>query len=143
MAASNIRVTGEQDILRRLVTLPVKLQRKVIRQASRKAAKPVRARARALAPVRTGRLRRSIKLRSIRRNRRGRIGVNVLTGTREELGITAGGYYPAAQEYGWRSGGRRVSGVRYFRRALTDLAGQTERIMRTEILAGIEREARR
>jgi HK97 gp10 family phage protein len=99
--AVNISLLGDKELQSRLDGLEPAVAKKIVRKAIRVIGNDIRNDARALAPVKTGALRRSIKVRAIRRSR-GRMGVIVRTGTREELGIENDdkGYYPAVQEYG-------------------------------------------
>jgi hypothetical protein len=61
--AGRIRVEGLKEIDRRLGRLPNKLQHKILKEAVKEAVAPVIRAARALAPVETGTLRRSIGVR--------------------------------------------------------------------------------
>src|SRR3990167_509593 len=51
---------------------------------------------------RFARLKNSFAVRQLRR-RKGRVGSAVYTGTRAQLGITGRGYYPAHQEFGFKT----------------------------------------
>ena len=97
----DIAVIGDKELQRKLKALDEKMQKKIVRKALRQAAKPVLSAARLLCPENTGRLRASLKLK-VRRQKRGVFGVEVITGTRQELGIRANDpyYYPAAVEFG-------------------------------------------
>jgi HK97 gp10 family phage protein len=75
-----------------------------IRKASREALKPVVAEAKANAPVRSGALRRSIRLRSITRSR-SRIGARVTTSAKDNA-FKGRTYYGGFLEYGWKAGKR-------------------------------------
>ena len=95
--------TRPKDVVREFQRLEKVVVRKAIRRALRASGKVVLAEAKAKAPVKTGRHKKNIKLRAIKR-KRNRIGVNITTGTRAELGISAmaSGYYPRHQEFGPR-----------------------------------------
>ena len=83
----------------------------LIRRTVKTAAKPVLVQARRLAPVgETGRLRRTLKLRSGKRSKR-LISAIVQTGTRAALGISssAKGYYPAHVALGTKAKGKRAA----------------------------------
>lgn len=114
--------------------------RKLIRQSIRTAAKPVLRLARALAPVDTGRLRRSIKLRSGRRSKK-LISVLIRPGTRADLGVPqrASGYYPAHIELGTEF----ISERRYLRGAMDLKRADAIRTISSLIGGGIERMASR
>ena len=115
----DIDMLGDKELARDFAALPFKVQKKLFRKSLRPGAKIVQARAKELVPVKTGRLKRSLKIRATRRARRV-LGVQVLTGTREQLGISpdAKGYYPAALEYGYKTASGKVVPKRsYLRRA--------------------------
>ena len=101
MANFNITVEGADKLEKALISLEPKIARKLVRRTLRNAAKPILALAKSLVPVRTGRLKKSLKIRAAKR-RKGRYGVRIQTGTRDELGIDEKTpyYYPAAVEYG-------------------------------------------
>jgi len=133
---------GDAELKRALDSLPKTLRNQAIRLALRQEAEPVRDLAKTLVSAqstRTGRLARSLKIRA-RRQRRGIIGVNILTGTREELGIppNATGYYPAAIEFGWRQAksGRHIPQQSYMRAALKSReSGMLSRLQQAARLA--------
>ena len=75
-----VSVTGLKELDRKMRALEPAMQKKIIRKAARRAAKPVLDRARAFAPRRSGALERSLKIRALRRSRRRTaIGVQVST----------------------------------------------------------------
>jgi hypothetical protein len=92
-----------------------------------------------------GRLRRSLKVRQLRR-RKGRVGSAVYTGTRAQLGIRGRGYYPAHQEYGFRARGRQRRRItvnqQYMKRPLLAQRTQWLNVVAQEMRAGLEREVR-
>lgn len=98
-------VTGDAEVNRRLAALKGPLAKKAIRKSSREALRPVADDARTLAPRKSGRLRRSIGVRALKRSR-SRVGARVTTGaeSRQFKGRT---YYGGWIEYG-RKAGRRV-----------------------------------
>jgi len=100
-AAFDITLLGDKKLNKAFGALAVIDQRKVMRKSQRAAFKPVLKSAKANAPVRTGKLKKSLKLRALKRSRN-RSGVFVRTGTRSELGIpeNAKYYYPAHVELG-------------------------------------------
>ena len=137
--AFDISVLGSAEIERKLGNLAVKVQRKVMRKAMRKAAKPILETAKSLVPVDEGKLRRSLKIRALKR-RRGSFGVQVKTGTRDELGIAPDDpyYYPMAVE----TGTNKVAARPYLRPALKLNRTESLNILARELKAGIAREAR-
>lgn len=62
--SSSIVVTGNAELDKKLDALPGLLARRVVRQALRRSASIVRDRAARYAPVRTGALRRSVKIKA-------------------------------------------------------------------------------
>lgn len=136
----NFKLLRIREIVRRLDQVEQKLERKILRKAAREAARPIRAKAESHAPVRTGRLKRSIKIRASRRSRR-TFGVNVWTGTREELDIDpeATGYYPMSIEYGFTTkDGTRVAEQSFLRRGLEEERDTALDIFEREVLTGLE-----
>lgn len=103
--AINITLSGDRQLLAKLDRLSKKDSRAVVRKAARKAAKPVMQQARANAPVKTGALKKSIKVRAIKRSRT-RIGVRISTTGLESV-FQGKQFYGAFQEYGWKPGGRK------------------------------------
>lgn len=139
----DISMVGNKELERKLHRLDIQLQRKIVRGSMRKAMRQVRDEARNLAPVRTGRLQRSIKQQQ--RTRRGVTRASIVTGERRELGIPANarGYYPAALEYGYRRNGRHIPGRSFMRRALYSKRSGVLRDLADDINRGIMREVRR
>lgn len=99
--AFDISLLGDRELQQQFRALPLAVQRKLLRQSFREALRPVLTAARAAAPRLTGRLARTLRLRALKR-RRGRLGMMVISGTRESLGIPASHpwYYPAHVELG-------------------------------------------
>lgn len=100
--AFDITLIGDKKLARKMGDLAVVDQRKVMRKAQREAFRVVLNATKTGVPRDTGRLRKGIKLRALKRSRV-RSGVYVRTPTREELGIDPGddtAYYPAYVEFG-------------------------------------------
>lgn len=142
----DIRVLGDRELQRKLNRVVDKVQKKIVRHALREGGRPVLANAQAKVPTGEGRLKASLKLRA-RRARRGEFGVEVRTGTRQELGIPASatGYYPASIEYGWTHArsGLPIPARSYMRAAADEQRVRALGIIGREIGRGIEMEARR
>ena len=107
MAENMVRITaqlhGVQEVQKALKQFQPTLQKKLQRKATRKAGKPVLDTARARVPVKTGKLRKNLKLRAAKRKRSSTVvGVSVQTPTRDVLGISQSDpyYYPTVLEYG-------------------------------------------
>lgn len=96
---------GDAELRAKLSALTDAEARKAVLGATREAAKVIQAEAKRTAPKRTGALRRSIKVRAIKRSRK-RIGMRVTTSKLDSVyqGKT---FYGAFQEYGWKTGARR------------------------------------
>lgn len=114
-----------------LKQLPITLQRKIIREETRKASKQhMLHRAKYSVPRRTGRLRRAIAVRAIKRSR-------VAAGVRTAMSshkFKGDAFYGGFLEYGWRVG-KRSRTILYLQR-LKSRAKTNER--KSEIQAQIE-----
>jgi HK97 gp10 family phage protein len=89
---------------RMLENVPKKLRNKILRQELRKGAKILVPPSKAATPVRTGTLRRAVKVRAQKRSQK---SVGVFVGYSEK-GFTGDTFYGAFLEWGWR-GGKRLS----------------------------------
>ena len=138
----SIEVLGDKALQRKLKAIPIALERKIVRKALREAARPVLATAQALVPVESGKLKKGLKLRALRKQKRGQFGVQVRTPTHDELGTPYGlraYYYPAHLELGHGN----VAGRPFLRNALDSNRTTSTAIAAREIRAGIEAEAQR
>lgn len=92
---------GDKRVSAKLARLDIKVQKKIVRQALRKAAAPILATAKARVAVDTGALRDGLTIRAVKA-KKGVFGIQVATPRRAELGIPADakGFYPAVLEYG-------------------------------------------
>jgi HK97 gp10 family phage protein len=91
-------VDGVEDVVRKLQSLTPKLQAQALRKATREGAKVIQREAKALAPVQTGALRDSIKVKAGKR-KKGRISTLIQVGQGDFKGDT---FYGAMVEYGTR-----------------------------------------
>jgi len=105
MAAIDISIFGDKKLEKQFKKLDLKLQKKTIKKALRDSAKIVKNTAKARVGVRSGKLKKSLKVRTEKGLKRGQFGIVVVTGTREELNIDADDkyYYPAAVEFGTKN----------------------------------------
>lgn len=108
MADVVLSVRGDKAVMRQLAGLPRALQRKVLSRCARIAMKPMLAAARSAAPKASGALRKGIKLRALKKNRRGQVGVLVGVGEKWFVGDQ---FYGAFQEFGWHVG-KRTNAIR-------------------------------
>lgn len=100
MSSQAFKINGpdRRALARMLDDLPKVVRSDAIRRVARGAAKIVQKKAKANAPKDTGTLRRSIRVRSMKRSRV-RVGARVVS---LKLGKR---YYSVMQEYGWNRGG--------------------------------------
>lgn len=149
-SAELLEVQGIKSLERKLNRLPRAARNKAVRSAVREAGKPLLDRTKQLAPKETGLMASKIKLRSISgqaakksgvKAKRGAIGVVVMTGTREEMGIDPADpyYYPAAVEYGHGN----TPAKPFMRRAADEMKGQLGGIAARAMGPAIEREAKK
>lgn len=105
----HVQLEGFEELSRTFNSLARGVQGKIIRPALREGAKIVRDEAARRVPVDTGRLRKSLKVRALKRSRKF-VGFQITTGTQDELGIKTPksgkrNYYPFVIEYGGVVGG--------------------------------------
>jgi len=138
MAENMVRITaqlhGVQEVQKALKQFQPTLQKKLQRKATRKAGKPVLDTARARVPVKTGKLRKNLKLRAAKRKRSSTVvGVSVQTPTRDVLGISQSDpyYYPTVLEYG--SSLRNIRARPYLRPALDENREKVRGIYASEL----------
>lgn len=135
----DISFLGDKELSRKLARLELKVQRKIVKDAMRAAAEPVLQAAKALAPVLTGKMRDSLRIRVLAGRHmasgklRGIAGAVVETGKRSQLGIAEDDpyFYPAVVEYRHKS---------FLRAGLDQARGQAFATAAREIRAGILRE---
>ena len=111
---ATIVLTGSDRLNTKLLALTTAQSKAAIRSAARPALKPTLDAARALCPVREGKLRRSIKIRAIRRSRT-RVGMRVTT-SKSDNAFTGKTYYGGFINWGWKVGKRRRISLRRSRR---------------------------
>lgn len=92
------RLVGADAVEKRLREFGPKLARKVLSRSLRAGAKIVHSKAKALAPSRTGRLRKSLRVRAAK-SRKGRISIMVVSGAKW---FTGPAFYGAFVEFGFR-----------------------------------------
>lgn len=142
------QLTGHKHLDKVFQTLPVRVQKKVLRKPLRDAAKIIHAQAKANAPVRTGLLRSSLKVRAGKRSRRFKNEVRIVVVT--EGGFFKGkAFYGGFVELGFRRGHRRLGKVRrkvpgqhFIKRAYDQTEQRARRVAISGIAAGIIQEAK-
>lgn len=97
----DLKLEGFEGVLKTFNKLPDRLQKKALRPALRAGTKIIQKAAKALAPTKSGKHKKFMKIKSLKRSR-DTIGMLLQTGTREQLGIPRDefGYYPMVLEYG-------------------------------------------
>ena len=140
-AGTLLVITGAKKVDKQLALLDRKAQRATIQKGCRVAAKIVADRMRALAPVRTGALKAAIRVRAMKRSRKG-FGVNAIVGKGWFQGET---FYAGFMEWGapkHRYFGRGISplkGVEYMTRAYDETKGQARDELISTLLEGIKK----
>jgi len=95
--SGTIELRGADELLKGLQELEPAIAKKILRTAMRQAATPILEEAKRRVPILTGQLRKSLKIRAIKRNNKGRIGVVIST----EKGFFKGEtFYGAFLEFG-------------------------------------------
>jgi len=123
---------GAKELEAALVGMEPKLAKKVFRQAMRKAAAPVLARAKQLVPTLTGRLKKSLRVRAMKK-RRHQYGIFVGT---SEAWFTGDQFYAGMVEFGTAT----TKAQPFMRPAFDQVRAKSQQIIEKEIKAGIDRE---
>lgn len=143
-----MEVKGLDEIQSRLSGLSAYAERDVVKNALKKAANVVATAARELVPEKTGALKRAIRVRMGRAKAKGSISVIAAVGRQWFVGDQ---FYGAFQEFGWRAGKRKgareqdtrkqIPGEHFMQYAFDETAAQAMAALKSELIAGIEREA--
>ena len=138
----SIKLTGHQALDRKFGELPGAVQKRVLRDALRPAAKTILAAIQRLTRRVSGRTARSYTVRAGKRSRRfpNRVSFVVITSADRFAGER---YYVPFAVLGHRAGRSRVPGSRVPQRALEQAGPQARAEAIRLIAAGIQREARR
>lgn len=146
-----IRIEGASELERKLKQLEPKMSRKIVRKALRAGARPIQQQEKANIPAVANRehpagvWKRSIKIRSAKRSRRGDIGI-VIQSRQEDF--EGENFYGPFVELGHKTGRRgspmrrQVPGKHYIRKAFETKKGAATAIISRELAAGIEAVAR-
>jgi HK97 gp10 family phage protein len=95
------------QLTRMLNTLPKKIRNKILREELRRSAKELVAPSKAATPVKTGRLRKSVKVRA----KRSRKAVQFTVGFNDK-NFQGDTFYGAFLEFGWKAGKRNKGNTR-------------------------------
>jgi HK97 gp10 family phage protein len=139
-----LKLQGGAELAAKLETLPTRVANKVIRQSLRIGTKIILAETVAKAPVNTGLLKKTLKVRAMKR-RRNQIGVQVIT----EGGFYQGkAFYGAFLEFGHKAGPRKLGNKRqqvpakpFIKPAFDAVKEQAASVILQAMKQGIEREA--
>lgn len=102
--AETVVVTGVEELDKKLAALMGAQAKAAIRKASRAALKPIADAAKSNAPRRSGRLRKSIKVKALPRSR-SHVGSQVVSGG-DDNAFAGHTFYGGFQEFGWQVGRR-------------------------------------
>lgn len=133
------KVKGVDELVKKFGRLRGPTLRKVYRKAMRAAARPVLSTAKQIVRVASGKLRRTLKIRALKRSRK-LIGVAIVPGTRSQLGVEGSGFYPTHIAIGFkgRGGGTKFPGNRYLRDAVLLEENDAVRTISSQIKSGME-----
>lgn len=146
--AAGMQVVGLQELKAKFAEMPTKVGNRILRTALRTAGKTYLAAVKTESPKLTGLLRRSLKLRAMKR-KAGRVGLFVAP--KSGMFDSKKGYYPAVVEYGKRRLRRASNQHRkqkggsfiippnpYMKRAFEKTRGQMMSQLDTDIRAAVE-----
>ncbi len=138
MADIEFQLTGAKELDALLKSVPKKEAMKGIRKGTRAGAKLMLAKARALAPVRTGLMRQKLTVRAAKRKRPKALGAKVQGGKRAAMKIPENSkwYYPAIVEFGRKDG--KLQGSHFMLRAAEATASAATNRTLNEIKTQIE-----
>lgn len=144
--AGDVQLEGFGEFDRRLAALGPRVEKRVVSRAIRKASKVIHTEFVSRLPEDSGRLKRAAakvqgNIRSLKRSRRGNVGVGVFYPRRDALQIPADAkfYYPAAIEYGTS----KQAAQHPLRSAIDMKTNEYLATLRTELGVGIETEAKK
>lgn len=95
---------GDRELVDKLKSLTKSEFKSATQTGAKKSLDPVRKTAQAIAPKRTGKLKRAIRIRVLKRSRV-RVGARVTVGSHDSM-FKGRTFYAAFQEYGWKAGKR-------------------------------------
>lgn len=141
-----VTLRGFEKVEKAFRELPLKVSKKILRQALRAGAKPIHAQAKENFPERTGAAKRSIKIRAGKQRKKH--AATVWVGTRKGdfkgdefyAGFIEGGTVERHHKSGKSVG--KVVAREPFKRAFEARKAEAEAIIERELVAGIEREAK-
>lgn len=137
-----LRIEGADEILRALKEVEPKFAKKAVRKAMRVGLKPMLTAARSNAPVKTGRIKKAIRIKAAKR-KRNRVGVRIAIGDQNFVGK---GFYGAFQEFGWKTGRRdsdpssrnEIPGKHFMENAFDSKGSEAMAITRDELKKNLD-----
>lgn len=129
--SGTIKIRGGEELAAALEALGPAMEKKILRSAMREAAKPILDDAKRRAPVLTGQLRKSLKIRAIKRNNKGQVGVVI---------STAKGFFKGDEFYGafHEFGTKKMPARPFIRPAFEANKAQSIRIVGEAVKIGLE-----
>ena len=129
-------IQGLEKTLKSLKKFDAQLQKKILRQAMRAALKPIKATAKADAPVLTGQTRAAIKIKAGKQRKKGCIRLNVVIGEGDYKGDQ---FYGSFQEYGYHNHktGKLIPGKHFMKKAFDSQKGNAKNIVEVMVASGI------
>jgi HK97 gp10 family phage protein len=121
-----LSIAGDKELVDKLKEFTKAETKSAMQTGAKKALEPVQKTARAIAPKKTGRLRKAIRIRVLKRSRR-RVGARVTVGSLDSM-FKGRTFYGAFQEYGWRVGRRASNADLGIRKRKRRTAAQAEQI---------------
>lgn len=138
-------LTGDKELDRKFRDLPLKVEKKVLREALRPATKIILEGAKQAAPVGSGQLQKSLRVRAGKRTRKNVVTMQVVTGKEFFQGDT---FYGAFEEFGHRIGSRSLGdqravypGTHFIEHAYKSKAEEAKNDAIQRIAIGIEKAA--
>lgn len=129
--SGTIQIRGGEELAAALESLGPAMEKKILRSAMREAAKPMLADAKRRAPVLTGAMRKSLKIKAMKRRSNGQVGVVIAT----EKGFFKGEtFYGAFHEFGTK----KMPARPFIRPAFEANKAQAIRIVGEAIKIGLE-----
>lgn len=133
---ATVELDGLDQALRSVREMGRRAGGKVLRTAARDGAKVIKRQVAEMVPMKTGKLKRTLRVRKFRTKQRNTVVIGVMTGKRVKLGIKEGAkyYYPAAVEYGTKYRQARP----FMRPALRRSDAQARRVFARTLWQGIQ-----
>lgn len=129
-----IKINGSKDLIRKLKDVPDKVINKGLRKGTRAAGKIVKRSASQSAPSLTGNLKRSFKVRALKR-KVGRVGARVTLNLQGEKSA----FYGSFQDLGFTlRNGKRIAGKHFMKKAISDNQEQIFKVIEDSINQAIK-----